>query len=197
MDFSLRSCKLSWQFSTCSLRPPQTILSLFRNLSKIPDGLASGSGQNLQDVIGGLFKDPLNGAYFGLSLIFGTILVFFDLKSIKRSKSSSGDDLEKVQSIYIIGHEQAKNITIEEKDIKHETKARFGKNILILDFNFDISLLTECPFRLFLRFPTVFPHLFLPRHSFYHHLFTSLESYLKKVLFSNVFSFSILWEAQL
>ena len=77
-------------------------------------------------------------------------------------KIQSGDDLEQVQKTYIIGHKQTKNIIIEKSDIEHETNARFGENLLILDFNFDISLLTECPFRLFLSFPKVLSRLVLP-----------------------------------
>ena len=58
------------------------------------DGLASGSGQNLQDVIGGLFKDLLNGAYFGLSLIFRTIFCISQSEVNQMFKIQVGDDLE-------------------------------------------------------------------------------------------------------
>ena len=177
MDFSVRSCKLSWQFSTRSLRPPQTILSLgtlrppqtnlslFRNLSKIPDGLASGSGQNLQDVIGGLFKDILNGVYFGLSLIFRTIFCLSQSEVNQMFKIQSGDDLEQVQKHSIIGHNQTKNNIIEKSDIEHETKACFGEHILILDFNFDILYLQSARFDFSWVFQRFFSHLLLPRHS--------------------------------
>ena len=119
---------------------------MFRNLSKIPDGLASGSGQNLQDVIGGLFKDILNGVYFGLSLIFRTIFCLSQSEVNQMFKIQSGDDLEQVQKHSIIGHNQTKNNIIEKSDIEHETKARFGEHILILDFNFDILYLQSARF---------------------------------------------------
>ena len=122
------------------------VTPLFRNLSKIPDGLASGSGQNLQDVIGGLFKDILNGVYFGLSLIFRTIFCLSQSEVNQMFKIQSGDDLEQVQKHSIIGHNQTKNNIIEKSDIEHETKARFGEHILILDFNFDILYLQSARF---------------------------------------------------
>ena len=104
-------------------------------------------------------------------------------------KIQSGDDLEQVQKQGIIGHKQTKNIIIEKSDIEHKTKARFGENLLILDFNFDISLLTECPFRLFLSFPKIFPiYSFLDILRIIILYFVRVL-YLKKALFSNNVSF--------
>ena len=66
-------------------------------------------------------------------------------------KIQSGDDLEHVQD------KQTKNIIIEKSDIEHETKARFGEHILILDFNFDILYLQSARF----DFSWVFQRFFL------------------------------------
>ena len=112
---------------------------------KIPGGLASGSGQNLQDVIGGLFKDILNGVYFGLSLIFRTIFCLSQSEVNQMFKIQSGDDLEQVQKTYYWAQNNL-NIIIEKNDTEHETKARFGESILILDFNFDILYLQSARF---------------------------------------------------
>ena len=72
-------------------------------------------------------------------------------------KIQSGDDLEQVQKHSIIGHKQTKNIIIEKSDIEHKTKARFGENLLILDFNFDILYLQSARF----DFSWVFQRFFL------------------------------------
>ena len=72
-------------------------------------------------------------------------------------KIQAGDDLEQVQKHSIIGHNQTKNNIIEKSDIEHETKARFGEHILILDFNFDILYLQSARF----DFSWVFQRFFL------------------------------------
>ena len=52
----------------------------------------------------------------------------------------------KYKNIVLLGTIKPKNNIIEKSDIEHETKARFGEHILILDFNFDILYLQSARF---------------------------------------------------